>query len=72
MKTADKNIFKRSAKAFLRFYKYAKTQKFSRTQKEFAESLIFFKPKTEKQNGILLVQMVKDYEYLVKFAAAVK
>jgi hypothetical protein len=53
---------------------YYKTQKLTKTQKEFARHLSLFKPKTfaKAVDGILLVQMVKDYEYAIKLAASSK
>ncbi len=54
------------------FYGYAKTQQLSKVVKDFQSSLSFFKVNTPNPNGIVLVQVVKDYENTIKFAAASK
>jgi hypothetical protein len=52
---------------------YYNKQRLSKAEKVFARHLSFFKPKTGlPEDGILLVQMVKDYEYTIKLAAASK
>ena len=55
-------------------YAYYKLKRFSGIQKEFAKSLSFFKSNISKEDvkGILLIQMVSNYEYIVKFAGASK
>lgn len=55
-------------------YKNYNESKFSDIHKRYAECLSFFKPnKTEKKaNGILLVQMIEDYEFTIKMAAVSK
>ncbi len=56
------------------FYKYYKGEQLNSITQKFAASLSFFKPiaSPEKQQGIVLMQMVKDYEYTIKLAAASK
>ncbi len=58
----------------LGFYKYYKVNKFTEVQKKIAKKFKFFKKKrtNEKDQGVLLVQMVKNYEYTIKLAAASK
>jgi hypothetical protein len=52
---------------------YYNKQRLTKAEKVFARHLSFFKPKTTlPEDGILLVQMVKDYEYTIKLAAASK
>ncbi|MGZ3901055.1 MAG: hypothetical protein ACXVNQ_11360, partial [Bacteroidia bacterium] len=43
-------------------------------EKSFCECLTLFRSKNykEKENGLVLVQMIEDYEYTIKFAAAAK
>jgi hypothetical protein len=54
------------------FYKYALSQRLSATTNDFKSSLEFFKPKNTNAQGIVLVQLVKDYENTIKFATAAK
>lgn len=56
------------------FYRYYKQQQLNLIQKQFADKLSFFRTetKTKSNSGILLVQMVEDYEYTLKLAAASK
>ncbi len=43
---------------------------FTKSKKRFSEELKFFKSNANGDNGIVLVQLVKDYEFLIKLAAA--
>ncbi|MGF7079862.1 hypothetical protein ABIB50_002206 [Mucilaginibacter sp. UYCu711] len=56
------------------FFKLYKSEQLTDIKKWFVKSLAFFKANTVKENadGILLVQMVKTYDYTIKLAAASK
>lgn len=55
------------------YYQTYKELQLSAIESKFAKSLSFFKPKKISTNeGILLVQMLKDYEYTIRLAAASK
>lgn len=68
------NYLNDSAQFLLDFYVHVKREKFTGTKKWFANALRFYKANTIKgqEDGILLTQMVKDYEYTIKLAAASK
>lgn len=53
---------------------YYNKEKLTELKKQFADSLTFFRGKAKKEtaNGILLVQMVKTYDFSIKLAAAAK
>jgi hypothetical protein len=77
LKQIIKPIYSKTRSFFLfprDFYNYYKSQQLTEVQKEFINELSFFKPKTDpkKEEGILLLQYLKDYEYTIKFAAAAK
>ncbi len=81
MKDKIKNIlwpyYKKTRNFFLfpsEFLKYYRSQQLTNVQKQFIKELSFFKPNVETvpEEGIVLVQYLKDYEYTIKFAAAVK
>jgi len=68
------NNIKRTLYFPLGLYRYYKEQKLTENQNAFIQILATFKstvPK-EKEDGILLIQMVENYEYTLKFAAAAK
>ena len=56
------------------FYKYYRSEQLNDVKKKFVESLSVFKPNapTQKPAGTVLIQVVKDYEYLIKLAAPAK
>jgi hypothetical protein len=54
------------------FYTYYKSQKQTSVQKKFSNKLSFFRHETKRADGVLLVQMVKNYEFTLKFAALSK
>ena len=51
-----------------------KKEQLSAVQMKYADSLRCFKPimLKKQEDGVLLVQMIKDHEYTIKFAAAAK
>lgn len=65
---------KREKEYFLDVYRYYKAQKLTDVQKQFARNLTFLRARApkEKSNGIVLVALVMDYEYVIKFGAASK
>ncbi len=62
------------AKSVVQFREYYIREKSTTRKKWFRKSLSFFKANTIQgnENGILLVQMAKDFEYTIKMAAASK
>lgn len=81
MKEKIKHLFLseyRTIKSYLyfpiRFYRLYKEHEANPLEKRFANNLSFFKAKRvqKKKSGIVLVQMVKDYESTIKLAAASK
>ena len=56
------------------FINYYRAERLNAVARKFAASLSFFKPTATAQNqqGIVLMQMVQDYEYTIKLAAASK
>jgi hypothetical protein len=55
-------------------YSFYRKQKLNAVEKAFFDCLVLFRSKSysDKKNGIVLVQMIEDYEYTIKFAAAAK
>jgi len=62
------------AKSIHHFWNFYKRERLTSKKKKFEKLLSFFKANTKKgnENGILLVQMAKDFEYTIKMAAASK
>lgn len=56
----------------LHFLRYSFRQRLTKNQKKFRSLLSFFSTKVDDTNGILLTQIVEDYEYTIKLAAAAK
>lgn len=56
----------------IQFLNYYKSQKFSPSQSKFADLLVSFRSNDSNDNGILLTQIVEDYEFTIKLAAASK
>lgn len=56
------------------FFFYLKGEKITKRKRWFADKLKYYKSNTIKgqESGILLVQMVRDFEYTIKVAAASK
>lgn len=59
-----KKIAKKKAKYELRNFTLAK--------RRFSNELALFKPKMKSNSGTVLIQLVRDYEYLLKLVAAAK
>ncbi|MGZ4099242.1 MAG: hypothetical protein ACXVNM_10210, partial [Bacteroidia bacterium] len=55
-------------------YSFYEKHQLNAVEKSFCECLTLFRSKNykEKENGLVLVQMIEDYEYTIKFAAAAK
>jgi len=72
------HFFKPILKKYLKtipsdLYRVWKSSQLSVTQKKITEALTFFKAKsTVPSQGILLMQMVEDYEFTIRMAAASK
>jgi hypothetical protein len=62
------------AKYGYHFWNFYKRERLTPKKRKFEKSLNFFRASTIKgnENGILLVQMAKDFEYTIKMAAASK
>lgn len=67
-------VFLNSGRSVIGLLRYYQRERDTQRKKWFRKSLSFFKATTIKgnENGILLVQMAKDFEYTIKMAAASK